>query len=101
MVLWVLLSTLSGAVVGLRAFQREDSRDWASWSARPVGLSSRLDVDATVVHVDPQQGTMKVELRFKPRQNLLKPGSHELARDRVPHASEVTLDFTRGDVLPG
>lgn len=116
--LLVLLSTLAGAVLGVRAFQREDSRDWEHWSARPAGLSSRLDVDATVVHVDPQQGTMKVELRFQPRQDLLKPGSHELAhdieiltdtaqgpqaltlhRDRVPHASEVTLDFTRGDVL--
>lgn len=113
----VLLSFIAGGIVGLRSVQGEDERATDALSMPAADAADRLDVDATVVAVDPLHGTVRLQLQFHPRGRLAAGSGRELARDvevltnstqgqpalvlhhhRVPHAVEVTLDLARGDL---
>lgn len=117
-VIFLLVScSLVGCMMGWRAFHREDLRPRERLAVLPASTADRLDVEATVVGVDPLHGTMKLALAFRARGQLLVPGTRELARDielltdsaqgqqslllhrhRVPHPVEITLDLDSGDV---
>ena len=113
----VLVSSLVGCVVGLRNFGAEDARVPQRLSALAGDPSDRLDIDATVVGIDPQHAQVRVQLAFHPQGRYARSGTREMAEDieldtnatqgaqllalrkgQTAHGTEIVLDLTEGDI---
>ena len=116
-VIVILLAIVVGCTIAVRSFFAEDRNPVQHISASKSEPATRLDVNATVLLVDPLRGLMKVELILHPHGDLVKANNRDLAVDlrlltnnaagqsqillkknQAPHPVEMTLSLLDGDV---